>query len=255
MYDDGHVYTDKAGSFKNAAPVAAPVAEAKAEKAPESKSLMHKKHHHHKHGNGGNQGRDTFDHDPDTTSMYDDQHIYSRPGEFKGNVGQAPNTKGKADETDTSTIPIPVALNQARMRDTFDKDPTSTSMYDDGHVYTDHAGTLKWKFAGGPAAEYKAATGHEPFALVQRVKGDTFDHDPDTAAMYDDQHVYSKPGQYTASMPASAPKKQADAPAKATTNSSENPEKASLIQKKSTDTFDVDDKNEAQPSDASVYDD
>ena len=48
MYDDGHVYTDKAGSLKNAAPVAAsvaasvaaPVAEAKAEKAPESKSLM-----------------------------------------------------------------------------------------------------------------------------------------------------------------------------------------------------------------------
>lgn len=30
-------------------------------------------------------------------------------------------------------------------------------MYDDGHVYTDHAGSLNWKFAGGPAAEYEAA--------------------------------------------------------------------------------------------------
>jgi hypothetical protein len=30
-------------------------------------------------------------------------------------------------------------------------------MYDDGHVYTDKAGALTWKFAGGPKAEYDAA--------------------------------------------------------------------------------------------------
>jgi hypothetical protein len=160
MYDDGHIYTDKPGSFKNPAPVE----EKKEEKAPESKSLMHKKHHHHKHGGR----RDTYDHDPDTASMYDDQHAYSKPGAFVPSPGAAVNTKGKLPETDTSPIPVP-ALSQhtLRSRDSYDKDPTTTSMYDDGHVYTDHAGSLKWKFAGGPAAEYQASTGVSPFKLVQ----------------------------------------------------------------------------------------
>jgi len=83
-------------------------------------------------------------------------------------------------------------------------------MYDDGHVYTDHAGTLNWKFAGGPTAEYEAAKAAKASSkLVQFARGgtDTFDHDPDTSSMYDDQHVYSKPGEYTASVPATAPKK------------------------------------------------
>jgi len=36
-------------------------------------------------------------------------------------------------------------------------DPDTTSMYDDGHVYTDKAGSLTWKYAGGPKAEFDAA--------------------------------------------------------------------------------------------------
>jgi len=40
-------------------------------------------------------------------------------------------------------------------------------MYDDGHVYTDDAGKIKWKFEGGPAAEYQKATGYNPYTLVQ----------------------------------------------------------------------------------------
>lgn len=54
-----------------------------------------------------------------------------------------------------------------KMRDTFDQDPNTSSMYDDGHVYTDTAGSVKWKFAGGPAAEYQKATGYNPYTLVQ----------------------------------------------------------------------------------------
>ena len=40
-------------------------------------------------------------------------------------------------------------------------------MYDDGHVYTDDAGHIKWKYEGGPAAEYQKATGFNPYALIQ----------------------------------------------------------------------------------------
>jgi 3',5'-cyclic AMP phosphodiesterase CpdA len=54
-----------------------------------------------------------------------------------------------------------------RARDTFDNDPDTSSMYDNGHVYTDTAGSIKWKYAGGPAAEYQAATGYNPYKLVQ----------------------------------------------------------------------------------------
>jgi len=202
MYDDGHVYTDKAGSLKNAAPVEAK----KEEKVPESKTLVHKKHHHHKHGNG--EGRDTFDFDPDTTSMYDDQHAYTKPGTFTPDG--APKTHGDKPEKNTSPIPVPIdglVQKTLKARDTFDKDPTTASMYDDGHVYTDHAGSLGWKFAGGPAAEYAAATGFNPHNLVQtgtsvqKKSSDTFDKDdknqaePADACVYDDQHAYAaKPG-------------------------------------------------------------
>ena len=70
-------------------------------------------------------------------------------------------------------------------------------MYDDGHVYTPAPGTLNWKFAGGPKAEFEAAQAKakpEPSvaeALVQRTHKDTYDHDPTTASMYDDGHVYT----------------------------------------------------------------
>jgi hypothetical protein len=70
-------------------------------------------------------------------------------------------------------------------------------MYDDGHVYTDHAGKINWKFAGGPAAEYEASTGISPFKLAQhrhvhhnRLR-DSYDKDPTTTSMYDDGHVYT----------------------------------------------------------------
>jgi len=83
-------------------------------------------------------------------------------------------------------------------------------MYDDGHVYTDKAGSLKWKFAGGPTKEFESSKTPAPVApvdvpptkaaaLYQRrqhyLNADAFDRDPDTASMYDDQQVYSKPGQ------------------------------------------------------------
>lgn len=67
-------------------------------------------------------------------------------------------------------------------------------MYDDRHVYTDDAGHINWKFEGGPAAEYQKATGYNPYKLIQVDRKDSFDMDPDTASMYDDGHVYSKPG-------------------------------------------------------------
>jgi hypothetical protein len=107
--------------------------------------------------------RDTYDKDPTTTSMYDDGHVYTdHAGSLKWKFAGGP-----AAEYAAATGHKPFALTQHRhhMRDSFDKDPTSASMYDDGHVYTDHAGSLKWVFAGGPAAEYGAATGHKPFAL------------------------------------------------------------------------------------------
>jgi hypothetical protein len=78
-------------------------------------------------------------------------------------------------------------------------------MYDDGHVYTDKAGSLAWKFAGGPTKEYEASKTPAPViptgkaALYQRhrnhVNADAFDRDPDTASMYDDQQTYSRPGE------------------------------------------------------------
>lgn len=136
-------------------------------------------------------------------------------------------------------------------------------MYDDGHIYTDDAGTIKWKFAGGPAAEYAAATGYNPYKLVQFARKDSFDNDPDTASMFDDQHVYSKPGQYTASVAPAFPKTDKIKQDIDTKDTTPLPNPAFPIelgvlaqkQKRSQDTFDVDDKNEAQPNDSSMYDD
>ena len=62
-------------------------------------------------------------------------------------------------------------------------------MYDDGHVYTDKAGSLKWKFV--PTEPAKEAS----LSQKDKVKQDTYDHDPTTTSMYDDGHVYTdKPG-------------------------------------------------------------
>ena len=48
---------------------------------------------------------------------------------------------------------------QRNMKDSFDHDPTTASMYDDvDKIKTMSApGKLSWKFAGGPKAEYDAA--------------------------------------------------------------------------------------------------
>lgn len=105
--------------------------------------------------------------------------------------------------------------------DSFDHDPTTSSMYDDGDKVKTYApagaGTLKWKFAGGPKAEYDADGKPDPKyveALSQQrhhrknkkhhrhhrnTKGrgaDTFDNDDGTTSMYDDGHVYSEAGQF-----------------------------------------------------------
>jgi hypothetical protein len=102
----------------------------------------HHAHHRH-HRNNGRAGADTFDHDPDTTSMYDDQHVYGNAGEYKASF-QGPS-KAKA-----------LMQHRLRARDSFDFDPTTTSMYDDTFKYS-APGALDWQFAGGPKAEYDAA--------------------------------------------------------------------------------------------------
>jgi hypothetical protein len=80
-------------------------------------------------------------------------------------------------------------------------------MYDDGWVYS-HPGKFQ---RGDPMAgishkqnaEWKDEkpffmTGPKEGALSQRfnTRKDTFDNDPDTASMYDDGWVYSKPGKF-----------------------------------------------------------
>lgn len=74
--------------------------------------------------------------------MYDDQHVYSNAGGFK-----VADPAAKAP-----------ALMQHRLKtkDTFDHDPTTTSMYDDSWTFSAPGG-LDWKFAGGPKAEFDAA--------------------------------------------------------------------------------------------------
>jgi len=88
-------------------------------------------------------------------------------------------------------------------RDSFDADPTTASMYDDGDKVKTYnqkgLGSLNWKFAGGPKAEYDAAKAKakkpEPTeTLIQRNAKDSFDGDSGSSSMYDDGHVYSEAG-------------------------------------------------------------
>jgi hypothetical protein len=87
-------------------------------------------------------------------------------------------------------------------------------MYDDGDKQKTYSapGKLDWKFAGGPKAEYDAAMSSKKGsaapveALIQKYKRDSFDGDSGSASMYDDQHVYSEAGQYTASVPSGVTK-------------------------------------------------
>merc|ERR1711935_452507 len=130
---------------------------------------------------------------------------------------------GGGKQVETVMNPAQQSLRQiARSRrDSYDHDPTPSSMYDDGHQYS-APGALNWKFAGGPKAEYDAAKASKPEAgpvevLTQhkhhhkhhRNAVDSFDHDGDTSSMYDDQHVYSKPGKNWALSPKEKKEKEA----------------------------------------------
>jgi hypothetical protein len=96
-------------------------------------------------------------------------------------------------------------------RDTFDMDPDTASMYDDGWVYGKPG-----KFKGGnpmagitgkvPLPTPEVALGNPdsaPGNLMQSYRGrkDTYDMDPDTASMYDDQWVYGKAGKFKSGNP------------------------------------------------------
>jgi len=211
MYDDGHVYTDTAGSVKWKF-AGGPAAEYQSATGYNPYTLSQHRHRHPRNR------RDTFDQDPTSTSMYDDGHVYTdKAGSLKNEPVKvekkeaAPEAKKEAAPAKKEAAPPAKALMHKKhhhkharkgqaagsfAQDTYDQDPDTTSMYDDGHVYTDDAGKIKWVFAGGPAAEYAKATGYNPYTMVQVGKSDSYDMDPDTASMYDDGHVYSKPGQY-----------------------------------------------------------
>ena len=135
-------------------------------------------------------------------------------------------------------------LTQFARRDSFDADPTTASMYDDGDKVKTYnqkgLGSLNWKFAGGPKAEYDAAKAAnkkpEPTeTLIQRNVKDSFDGDSGSSSMYDDGHVYSEAGQFR--------------PSPASTNSKKKVEELSQVSKKSHDTFDMDDKNNVGSAD------
>tara|TARA_B110000305_G_C18883138_1_gene378510 strand:+ start:115 stop:444 length:330 start_codon:yes stop_codon:yes gene_type:complete len=73
--------------------------------------------------------QDSYDKDPDTTSMYDDLHRYGVAGSLKFPVEEkkaAPKAAAKE---------APKKLMQINKSDSYDKDPDTTSMYDDLHAY------------------------------------------------------------------------------------------------------------------------
>ena len=65
-------------------------------------------------------------------------------------------------------------------------------MYDDQHLY---GAAGSWKFdAVAKATAAPAKKEEAKKALMQINRQDTYDKDPDTVAMYDDLHTYTKPG-------------------------------------------------------------
>jgi hypothetical protein len=161
MYDDQHVYSKPGGAQTPEEKKAVAKAEAVAAAgSPEGAPALVQ----HRH-----RTRDTYDHDPTTTGMYDDGHVYTdRAGSLTWKFAGGPKA-----EYDAATAAKNPSLVQHKhhhhksARDTYDHDPTTTGMYDDGRVYTDKAGSLTWKFAGGPKAEYDAAVAASKPALVQ----------------------------------------------------------------------------------------
>jgi len=153
----------------------------------------------------------------------------------------SPKEKKEKEADDKRTMAgaaAPAELAQHRHhhrgQDSFDADPTTASMYDDGDKVKTYspagAGKLNWKFAGGSKAEYDAAPakdkapvevlsqhrrnhkkGHHAHHRHLRNNGqsgaDTFDHDEGTTSMYDDQHAYSNAGGLEAAKPVATKKK------------------------------------------------
>jgi len=138
------------------------------------------------------QKSDTYDKDPDTTSMYDDLHTYVKAGSG--------------------------AFMQKPKRDTFDKDPDTVSMYDDLHTYGDRGGATARKnlaqkvdvFDGDQNSASVYDAGHNiPYQRVENTttkrkaeaeaaklaqlhhfetpQEDNFDNDPTTVSGKDDQ--------------------------------------------------------------------
>jgi tellurite resistance-related uncharacterized protein len=144
--------------------------------------------------------------------MYDDGWVYSKPGKFKGGdpmagiTGKVPLPTKDAPMANPENAPGNLMQTYRERKDTYDFDPDTASMYDDGWVYSKPG-----KFKGGdpmagitgkvplptkdaPMANPENAPGN----LMQKYRNrkDTYDFDPDTASMYDDGWVYSKPGKF-----------------------------------------------------------
>jgi hypothetical protein len=79
--------------------------------------------------------------------MYDDQHVYSKPGKFESPEEEKEAAKKEAAlKTGAPEAVTEESLSQhyRGKGDTFDNDPDTASMYDDGWVYS-HPG----KFTAG----------------------------------------------------------------------------------------------------------
>ena len=272
MYDDGDkvkTYNQNGLGSLNWKFAGGPKAEfdaarAKAKKPEAAETLA--QHHHHRSNKGraahhshhrhhrNQAGADTFDNDKNTVSMYDDRHVYSNAGAFKASAGGA----GKAAPVEG------LVQHRLRTRDSYDFDPTTTSMYDDGDkikTYNQNGlGSLNWKFAGGPKAEYDAAIAArkkpeptETLTQFARSNRDSFDADPTTASMYDDgDKIKTYNGKVAGSLNwkfAGGPKAEYDAAMAAKTEKKEATETLTQFARTNRDSFDAD------PTTASMYDD
>jgi hypothetical protein len=85
--------------------------------------------------------------------MYDDSWTFSAPGGLNWKFAGGP--KAEYDAAMKAAKPAAPVEVLAQRKDSYDHDPTTASMYDDGFQYA-APGKLSWKFAGGPKAEYDA---------------------------------------------------------------------------------------------------
>ena len=106
------------------------------------------------------QGRPISELENQQNRMKLDMDDFMREKNERISAALKPKANPMADAVNSTPIE---SLNQYRKKDTFDFDPTTSGMYDDGHVYTDKAGSMKWKFV---PAQPKEATAEAP-ALSQ----------------------------------------------------------------------------------------